>query len=128
MKRWETYFITTALAAGLTGAPLAWAQQQMPKSAAPPSPAAAASAATSTTPSVAPASAAVTGAQVNINSADEAALTSVKGIGKAKAKAIIEYREKNGPSSRSRISPRSRGSKVNHYKNSRASSQCNNQL
>jgi competence protein ComEA len=97
MKRWETYFITTALAAGLTGAPLAWAQQQMPKSAAPPSPAAAASAATSTTPSVAPASAAVTGAQVNINSADEAALTSVKGIGKAKAKAIIEYREKNGP-------------------------------
>jgi competence protein ComEA len=93
MKRWKTYFITTALAAGLTGAPLAWAQQQMPKPAVPTSP----PAATPTTPSVAPAPAAVTGAQVNINSADEAALTSVKGIGKAKAKAIIEYREKNGP-------------------------------
>src|SRR4029453_7099625 len=98
MKRWETYFITTALAAGLTGAPLAWAQQQMPKPAVPPSPPAAATAATPTNPSVAPATASVTGAQVNINSADEAALTSVKGIGKAKAKEIIEYGEKNVPS------------------------------
>jgi competence protein ComEA len=79
MKRWETYFITSALAAGLLAAPHAWGQQQMQKPAAPLS------------------TAATTGALVNINSADEATLTSVKGIGKTRAKAIIEYREKNGP-------------------------------
>ena len=96
MKRWETYLITTALAAGLTGAPLAWGQQQMPKSGVfhllllwlRSNDNNASSRADPAT---------VTGAQVNINSADEAALTSVKGVGKAKAKAIIEYREKNGP-------------------------------
>ena len=34
--------------------------------------------------------------KVNINTADEAALKSLKGIGEKRAKAIIEYREKNG--------------------------------
>lgn len=34
---------------------------------------------------------------VNINTADEAGLQQVKGIGPSKARAIIEYREKNGP-------------------------------
>ncbi len=33
---------------------------------------------------------------VNINTADEAALQTVSGIGEAKAKAIIEYRNENG--------------------------------
>ena len=34
--------------------------------------------------------------KVNINTADEAALSAVKGIGKSKAKAIIAYRQENG--------------------------------
>ena len=40
---------------------------------------------------------AAVGTKVNINTADEAALKSLKGIGEKKAKAIIEYRQKNGP-------------------------------
>lgn len=37
------------------------------------------------------------GTPVNINSATQAQLESVKGIGPAKARAIIEYRSKMGP-------------------------------
>jgi comEA protein len=36
------------------------------------------------------------GAKVNINTADAAALETLPGIGPAKAKAVIDYREKNG--------------------------------
>lgn len=36
-------------------------------------------------------------AAVDINKADVAALTTLPGIGETKAKAIVEYREKNGP-------------------------------
>ncbi|MDH4316900.1 MAG: ComEA family DNA-binding protein [Desulfobulbaceae bacterium] len=36
-------------------------------------------------------------AKVNINTADATELESLTGIGAAKAKAIIEYREQNGP-------------------------------
>ncbi len=36
-------------------------------------------------------------AAVNINTASVAELDAVKGIGPSKAKAIVEYREKNGP-------------------------------
>ena len=36
-------------------------------------------------------------AQVNINSADAETLASLNGIGKAKAEAIVKYRETNGP-------------------------------
>lgn len=36
-------------------------------------------------------------AVVNLNTATQSQLESVKGIGPAKAKAIIEYRTKNGP-------------------------------
>ncbi|MBM4258801.1 MAG: helix-hairpin-helix domain-containing protein [Deltaproteobacteria bacterium] len=81
MRRWRAYFFTSALAAGLTVSPFAWGQQQAPKPATPPPPVAAAPAAT----------------LININSADEATLMSVKGIGKTRAKAIVEYRQKNGP-------------------------------
>lgn len=35
-------------------------------------------------------------AKIDINSADEAALSTLDGVGPAKAKAIIEYRNKNG--------------------------------
>jgi len=35
--------------------------------------------------------------QVNVNTASATELAGLKGIGDAKAKAIIEYREKNGP-------------------------------
>lgn len=34
---------------------------------------------------------------ININTADAKTLTELKGIGKNKAQAIINYREKNGP-------------------------------
>ena len=47
-----------------------------------------------------PAGAATAGAQgtpVNINTADEAALTTLPGIGPSKASAIIAHREENGP-------------------------------
>jgi competence protein ComEA len=36
-------------------------------------------------------------AAVNINTATQSELESVKGLGPSKAKAIIEYRDKNGP-------------------------------
>ena len=36
-------------------------------------------------------------ASVNINSATQAQLETLKGVGPAKAKEIIEYRQKNGP-------------------------------
>lgn len=36
-------------------------------------------------------------AAVNINTADQAELEALQGIGPAKAKAIIDYREQNGP-------------------------------
>ena len=36
-------------------------------------------------------------AAVDINSADEAGLDAIKGVGPAKAKAIVEERKKNGP-------------------------------
>jgi competence protein ComEA len=37
------------------------------------------------------------GGQININSADEQALQNLTGIGPAKAKAIVQYREQHGP-------------------------------
>jgi len=79
MKR-LTYSVTAAalVSALLGGAPV-WGQQP-----------------TGTTAAVAKSPPAAAAAKVNINTADEAALASVKGIGEKKAKAIIEYREKNG--------------------------------
>lgn len=91
MKHWEKILVVTALTAGLSGGSVVWAQQQVPKPTAAPMPTPAAA---PTTPMAVPA---VAGAKVNINTADEAGLMAIKGIGKAKAKAIIEYREKNGP-------------------------------
>jgi competence protein ComEA len=100
MKLWAKGFSVAVLAI-LTGGIPVWAQQ--PGMGAPPSktpattPAPTPSAAPAA-PETAPAMATATPAamKVNINTADEAALTSVKGIGKSKAKAIIAYREQNG--------------------------------
>jgi competence protein ComEA len=88
MKLWAKGFSVAALAI-ITGGMPVWAQQ--PGMGAPTSK-------TPAAPATAPAMATETPAamKVNINTADEAALTSVKGVGKSKAKAIIAYREKNG--------------------------------
>ncbi|MGB9613068.1 MAG: ComEA family DNA-binding protein, partial [Candidatus Margulisiibacteriota bacterium] len=42
----------------------------------------------------------VAGKKININTADEKALDSLPGVGKATAQAIIEYRKTNGPFTR----------------------------
>ena len=86
MERW-TKGIAGALVYALLGGTTVWGQQ--PAGTTPP-------------PTVAPAAKATTtaapaGAKVNINTADEASLEALKGIGKNKAQAIVEYRQKNGP-------------------------------
>ena len=91
---------TSVLIGSVLGGVTVWGQQPAgtttppattPPAAATPVPAATAPKAT------APAEAKATAAKVNINTADEAGLMSVKGIGEKRAKAIIEYRQKNGP-------------------------------
>ena len=99
MKFWVKGLSVAALTI-LTGGMPSWAQQPGTGMSPPKAPVTAPAA-----PSVAPAAPAAapametatpTSAKVNINTADEAALTSVKGIGKTRAKAIIAYREANG--------------------------------
>ncbi len=83
MKRWGQRLLVITLVSGFLSGTPAWSQQAP---------------ATSPTPAMKPAATApqVAG-KVNINTADEAGLTSLKGIGKVKAQAILEYRQKNGP-------------------------------
>jgi len=99
MKLWAKGFSVAALAILTAGIPV-WAQQPMgaPTSKTPATTPAPTPPAAPAAPATAPAMATATPAamKVNINTADEAALTSVKGIGKSKAKAIIAYREQNG--------------------------------
>lgn len=86
MKRWgQRLLVATMVSSFLGGAP-AWSQQA-PTGAPAPVP--------TTKPAAAPAPK-PTG-KVNINTADEAGLTSLDGIGKVKAQAILDYRQKNGP-------------------------------
>ena len=85
MKRWGQYVLTAAVVAGLLGGTTVFSQTQPTGTT---SPAAAVKSAAATTPQP-------TG-KININTANEAALMTLQGIGKSKAKAIIEYREKNG--------------------------------
>ena len=82
MKRWGQRLLIASVTAGLLGGAPVWGQSQKPAEPAP---------ATKSVPAVKPAG------KVNINTADEAALVTLKGIGEAKAKAIIEHRQKNGP-------------------------------
>jgi competence protein ComEA len=79
MKRFTYNVAAVALVSALLGGVPVWAQQP-----------------TGTTAHAAKSTPAAAAAKVNINTADEASLASVKGIGEKKAKAIIEYREKNG--------------------------------
>ncbi len=100
MKFWVKGLSVAALTI-LTGGMPSWAQQPGTGTPTPKAPAttpAAPPSAAPAAPAVAPAmeTATPTAAKVNINTADEAALTSVKGIGKTRAKAIIAYRETNG--------------------------------
>jgi len=81
MKRFTYSVAAAALVSALLGGAPVWGQQ--------PTGTTAPAAGKSTPPAAA--------AKVNINTADEATLQSVKGVGEKKAKAIIEYREKNGP-------------------------------
>ncbi|MBI3248881.1 MAG: helix-hairpin-helix domain-containing protein [Deltaproteobacteria bacterium] len=83
MKRWGQRLLVATMVSGFLGGAPAWSQQAP---AATPVPA--------TKPAAAPAPKAT--GKVNINTADEAGLTSLKGIGKVKAQAILDYRQKNG--------------------------------
>ncbi len=89
MMRLTMSVAAAALVYTLLGGTTVWGQQPA-GTAAPVGTAAPAAAAAKKAP-------AVVGTKVNINTADEAALKSLKGIGEKKAKAIIEYRQKNGP-------------------------------
>jgi competence protein ComEA len=85
MKKWEKELLTAMLVAVLTGGTTAWGQPGPGKT--PPA----------TAPKAAAPAAAKATTKVNVNTADEGGLMSLKGIGKVKAKAIIDYRQKNGP-------------------------------
>jgi len=74
----------------LTGGIPVWGQQ--PGGTPPPASTAPAAPASKSDPAAAKPAA----AKVNINTADEAALMSIKGVGETTAKAIIDYRQKNG--------------------------------
>ncbi len=89
MVRLTMSVAAAALVYTLSGGTTVWGQQPA-GTGAPAGTAAPAAAA----PKKAPAAVAT---KVNINTADEEALKSLKGIGEKKAKAIIEYRQKNGP-------------------------------
>jgi competence protein ComEA len=107
MKKLLAKGFSVAVLAILTGGIPVWAQQPSVGTPAPKTPPAtpAPDSAVTPTPPAAPAApvpapametATPAATKVNINTADETALTSVKGIGKSRAKAIIAYREKNG--------------------------------
>jgi competence protein ComEA len=85
MKKWRQRFLVVTVTAGLLGGASVWGQAQQQPAESAPAPA------TKTVMAVKPMG------KININTADEATLMALKGIGEAKAKAIIEYRQKNGP-------------------------------
>jgi len=80
MKRFTYSVAAVALVSALLGGVPVWGQQP-----------------TATTAPAAKSAPAAAAAKVNINTANEATLESLKGVGPQKAKAIIAYREKNGP-------------------------------
>jgi competence protein ComEA len=84
MQKWKRPFWIATLVAGLFHGAVAWGQS---------------------TGTVAPvavtkpaaATAAKPTGKINLNTADETTLTALKGIGEVKAKAIVDYRQSNGP-------------------------------
>lgn len=88
MKKWGQRWLVTLITAGLFGGAPVWSQQHAPGAPTTPS---------AMKPAMATMAKPAATAKINLNTADEAALTSLKGIGKTKAQAVIEYRQKNGP-------------------------------
>ena len=87
MVRVSMSVAAAALVYTLLGGTTVWGQQ----------PAGTAAPAGMAAPAAAPKKAPAAVGAVNINTADEATLESLKGIGKTRAQAIVEYRQKNGP-------------------------------
>ena len=87
MQKWKRPFWVATLVAGLFHGAVAWGQS------------AGAVAPVAVTKPAAATAVKPTG-KVNLNTADETTLTALKGIGKVKAKAILDYRQSNGPSNR----------------------------
>lgn len=83
MNKWAKRFFVGTVTAGLLSGASVWGQSQTPSE-------------TTPKPTTKAAMAVKPGEKVNINTADEAALMTLNGIGESKAKAIIEYRQKNG--------------------------------
>ena len=84
MQKWKRPFWVATLVAGLFQGATAWGQSA---GAVTPAAVTRPAAATAVKPT----------AKVNLNTADETTLTALKGIGKVKAKAIVDYRQSNGP-------------------------------
>ena len=84
MGKWGRHLMVATFVAGVFNGAAAWGQS-------------AGAVAPVATAKPAAALAAKPTAKVNLNTADEAALTALKGIGKVKAKAIVEYRQNIGP-------------------------------
>ena len=84
MQKWKRPFWVATLVAGLFHGAVAWGQSA---GAVAPVAVTKPAAATATKPT----------GKVNLNTADEATLTALQGIGKVKAKAILDYRQSNGP-------------------------------
>ena len=84
MQKWKRSFWVATLVAGLFHGPVAWGQSV-----------GAVAPVAVTKPAAA--TAAKPMGKVNLNTADETTLTALKGIGKVKAKAILDYRQSNGP-------------------------------
>jgi competence protein ComEA len=86
MRQWGKRFFAVTIATGLLGGASVWGQSQKPAETAP-TPASTTKAVMAVKPM----------GKVNINTADAATLMTLDGIGESKAKAILEYRQKNGP-------------------------------
>lgn len=82
MRKWGQCVFVAVVATGLLGGARVWGQAPQPAESA---------------PTTKGAMAAKPMGQLNINTADEAALTPLKGVGEVRAKAIIAYRQEHGP-------------------------------
>lgn len=86
MRQWGKRVLVVTVTAGLLSGASVWGQSQKPAETAP-----------APAPTTKEVMAVKPMGKVNINTADEATLMALKGIGESKAKAILEYRQTNGP-------------------------------